>query len=102
METPITLTISTLTTLISSILLCIVQRFLNRQRKREEERELQKSSDNALILRSLNALGKLTVATALALRDGKTNGELSTALNEYEKVETEMYEHLIEHHSRFM
>ena len=102
MQTPITLIISTLATLISSVLLCVVQGFLNRQKKREDGREVRKSHDNALILRSLNALGKLTVANAIALRDGKTNGELTAALCEYEKIEKQMYEHLIEHHSKFM
>ena len=102
METPITLIISTLATIVSSVLLYVVQRVLNKQYKREEERDTLKSSDNALILRSLNALGKLTVANAIALRDGKTNGELSTALGEYEEIQKKLYEHLVEYHSKFM
>ena len=100
MEGPITMTVSTLATLVSSVLLIIIQRYLNAQKKREEERETEKACDNAIILRSLNALGKLTVANAIALRDGKTNGELSTALTEYEKIEKEMYEHLVAYHSK--
>ena len=102
MQTYITLIVSSSATVISSIILLVIKNFLNRQRKRDEEREAQKTSDTALILRSLNALGKLTVATAISLRDGRTNGELNTALGEYEKVEKQMYEHLIEYHSRFM
>ena len=100
MEGPITMTVSTLATLISSILLVVIQRFLNAQKKREEERETEKACDNAIILRSLNALGKLTVANAIALRNGKTNGELASALAEYEKIEKEMYDHLVAYHSK--
>ena len=100
MEGPITMTVSTLATLISSVLFVLIQRFLNAQKKREEEREAEKACDNAIILRSLNALGKLTVANAIALRDGKTNGELATALAEYEKIEKEMYDHLVTYHSK--
>ena len=100
METPITMTISTIATLVSSILVVVLQRFLNAQKKREDERETQKTNDNAIMLRSLNALGKLTVANAIALRDGKTNGELAAALAEYEKIEKEMYDHLIAYHSK--
>ena len=100
MEGPITMTVSTLATLISSILLVVIQRFLNAQKKREEERETEKACDTAIILRSLNALGKLTVANAIALRNGKTNGELASALAEYEKIEKEMYDHLVAYHSK--
>lgn len=102
MEGPITMTVSTLATLISSVLLIIIQRFLNTQKRREEERETEKACDNAIILRSINALGKLTVANAIALRDGKTNGELSSALAEYEKIEKEMYDHLVAYHSKYV
>ena len=102
MQTYITLIVSSFATVISSIILLLIKNFLNRQRKRDEEREAQKTSDTVLILRSLNALGKLTVATAISLRDGRANVELNTALGEYEKVEKQMYEHLIEYHSRFM
>ena len=65
-----------------------------------KKNEIEKAKDNALILRSLNALGKLTVANSIALRDGKTNGELSTALAEYEAIAKEMYDHLITCHSQ--
>jgi hypothetical protein len=40
------------------------------------------------------------VANSIALRDGKTNGELSTALDEYARVEKEMYAYLILTHAQ--
>ena len=88
-----------ISTVMSGMILFLLKRFFDRQQQKEVQRDTDKSKDTALILRSLNALGKLTIANSIALRDGKTNGEMSAALAEYEKVEHEMYEHLIEHHS---
>ena len=38
----------------------------------------------------------MTLANSIALRDGKTNGELKKALAEYEQVNKEMLEFLFE------
>ena len=92
--------ITFVTTVTSGIVVFLLQRFLTRQRQKEEARDIEKAKDNALILRSLNALGKLTVANSIALRDGKTNGELGSALAEYEAIAKEMYDHLITCHSQ--
>ena len=86
------------TSIISGIVLFILQRFFNDQRKKEKKRQAEETQNYIMILRSLNALGKLTVANSIALRDGKTNGEMSSALSEYETLEKEMYEHLISRH----
>ena len=94
-----TILIGMISTVISGILLFFAQRFFTQQRAREEHRDKIKSKEYALILRSLNALGKLTVANTIALRDGRTNGETSSALSEYEEVEKELYEHLITVHA---
>ena len=101
MDSIVNWVITGVTTVMSGIILFLLNRFLDRQQKKEEQRDADKTKDTVLILRSLNALGKLTIANSIALRDGKTNGEMSAALAEYEKVEHEMYEHLIEHHSAY-
>lgn len=95
MNEVITTILTSSATLVSGTILFLLKRFLSNQQKREEERDLSKSKENALVLRSLNALGKLTVANSIALRDGKTNGEMTSALHEYEDVEKELYEYLI-------
>ena len=82
-------------TVVSGMILFFFKRFFNHVQKKEEQRDRAKAEENVLILRSLNALGKLTVANAIALRDGKTNGELREALREYENVEKELYQYLI-------
>ena len=95
MNNLITIILTSLATVISGLLLFIVQQSLKRQREAGDRRDDTKAKENVLILRSLNALGRLTMANSLALRDGKINGEMSAALNEYEDVEREMYEYLI-------
>ena len=79
----------------SGLILFLLQRLLKQQQKAEETRDRDKTMQTELILKSLNALGKLTVANSIALRDGKTNGELKAALTEYETVEKELYAYLI-------
>ena len=100
MEEAISQIVACAATVTSGMVIFWMKRFFNAQRRKEEEKESEKERDGILILRSIHALGKLTVANSMALRDGKTNGEMSTALSEYEKVEQEMYDHLIAYHAK--
>ena len=99
MNTAITLLITSAASVFSGTVLFLIQRFFKNQQRKDEEREKDKATQTALILKSLNVLGKLTVANSIALRDGKTNGELKSALTEYEVVEKELYEYLISTHN---
>lgn len=99
MNTAITLLVTSAASVFSGTVLFLIQRFFKNQQRKDEEREKDKATQTALILKSLNALGKLTVANSIALRDGKTNGELKSALTEYEVVEKELYEYLISTHN---
>lgn len=99
MDTAITLLVTSVASIFSGMVLFLIQRFFKNQQRKDEEREKDKATQTALILKSLNALGKLTVANSIALRDGKTNGELKSALTEYEVVEKELYEYLISTHN---
>ena len=53
-----------------------------------------------LILKSIDAVGKLTYADAVAIRDGKTNGEMKEAMKAYAEVKEELYEYLLEENSK--
>ncbi len=86
-------------TVASGMILFFLQRFLTRQQKKEEQRDAAKAKETALLFRSLDALGKLSMANGVALRDGKTNGELTLALSEWEKVQRQMYDYLISSHA---
>lgn len=81
---------------ISGVTLYFVQRFFKRREDKEKEKDAAEKRENILILKSVNAIGKLTEANAIAIRDGRTNGELHAALDEYGKVDKELYEYLLE------
>ena len=95
MDTAMSLIFTISATVISSMILFFMKKYLKTNQKREEQRDRAKAKEGELILRSLNALGKLTVANSIALRDGKTNGEMTAALDEYEKTNKELYQYLI-------
>ena len=99
MDTVITLLVTSLASIFSGMVLFLIQKHFKKQQKKEDERDKAKAMQTSLILKSLNALGKLTVANSIALRDGKTNGVLKSALAEYEVVEKELYEYLIFAHN---
>ena len=62
----------------------------------EKKKEETAKRENILILKSVNVIGKLTMANAIAIRDGRTNGELHAALEDYDKVNRELYDYLLE------
>ena len=94
METLFTVLLTSVASVFSGVVLFLIQSHLKKQRKKEEEREAEKANQMTLIIRTLNSLGKLTVANSIALRDGHTNGELKDALREYKEVETDLFDYL--------
>ena len=94
METLFTVLLTSVASVFSGVVLFLIQSHLKKQRKKEEERETEEANQMTLIIRTLNSLGKLTVANSIALRDGHTNGELKDALKEYKEVETDLFDYL--------
>ena len=94
METLFTVLLTSVASVFSGVVLFLIQSHLKKQRKKEEEREAEKANQMTLIIRTLNSLGKLTIANSIALRDGHTNGELKDALKEYKEVETDLFDYL--------
>ncbi|MCK9577366.1 MAG: hypothetical protein M0R51_15790 [Clostridia bacterium] len=92
----LTIILSVGASVVSGTALFFLQRYFKRKDKKDERRDAVKAEENVLILKSINAVGRLTVANSIALRDGKTNGEMHTALEEYGEVDKEMYEYLLE------
>lgn len=81
---------------VSGTALFLLQRWFKKKDTRDEQRDEAKAKENVLIIKSINAIGHLTEATAIALRDGKTNGETHTALEEYSAVDKELFNYLLE------
>lgn len=92
--------ISTCASIISGMVLFFLQRFFKKKQKIDEERDRAKVKENMLILKSIDAVGKLTYADAVAIRDGKTNGEMKEAMKAYAEVKDELYEYLLEQNSK--
>ena len=92
--------ISALPCIASGMVLFFLQRFFKKKAKRDEERDAMKRRENILIMKTLDAVGKLTQANAIAIRDGKTNGEMKAAIEAYTKANKELYEFLLEQNSR--
>lgn len=86
--------------IISGMVLFFLQRFFKKKQKKDEERDRAKAKENMLILKSIDAVGKLTYADAVAIRDGKTNGEMKEAMKAYAEVKDELYEYLLEQNSK--
>lgn len=86
--------------IISGMVLFFLQRFFKRKSAKDEERDKQKAKENILILKSIDAVGKLTYANAIAIRDGKTNGEMHEAMDSYGELKDEMYEYLLEQNAK--
>lgn len=92
--------ISVVSSIISGMVLFFLQRFFKKKAKRDEIRDAAKAKENMLILKSIDAVGKLTYANAIAIRDGKTNGEMHEAMESYGESKEEMYNYLLEQNSK--
>lgn len=91
--------ISIVCSVISGMTLFFLQRFFKRKEEQDKQKEEARRKENVLILKSIDAIGKLTYANAIAIRDGRTNGELKDALKDYHNVRDELYEYLLEQNS---
>jgi hypothetical protein len=68
----------------------------DRREKREEERESARAQKELLLIKSTRAAVALGEAAALALKNGKTNGETENALQYARTVKHELSDFLAE------
>ncbi len=87
---------------ISGMALFFLQRYFKKKEKREAERDRVRRRENVLLMKSLDAVGKLTYANAIAIRDGKTNGEMHEAMESYNESKDEMYDYILEQNSKII
>lgn len=92
--------ISIASCIISGMVLFFLQHYFKKKTKKDEERDMAKAKENILIIKSIDAVGKLTYANAIAIRDGKTNGEMHEAMESYNEAKQEMYDYLLEQNSK--
>lgn len=88
--------ISIVGSVISGMTLFFLQAFFKKQEKKNEDKEKARQKENVLVLKSIDAIGKLTYANAIAIKDGRTNGELKDAIKDYHQVREDLYNFIIE------
>ena len=91
----VSIILSIMASLFSGVVLYFVKRYFDKKAKKDEIRDNTKREENILILKTLDSVGKLTYANAIAIRDGKTNGELKEALRSYHETYEELYDFLL-------
>ena len=96
----ISIIISIATSIFSGIVLFFIKRYFDNKEKIEIEEEKARQKENVLILKSIDAIGRLTYADSIAIRDGKTNGEMKDAIQSYIAIKSELYDYLIDQNSK--
>ena len=77
-----------------------IKRYFDNKEKIEIEEEKARQKENVLILKSIDAIGRLTYADSIAIRDGKINGEMKDAVQSYIAIKSELYDYLIDQNSK--
>ncbi len=96
----LTIALSVFASVVSGMALFFMQRYFRSKDKIDEARDDAKAKENVLILKNIDALGKLTYANSIAIRDGKTNGEMKEGISAYMEVREDMYNYLLENNSK--
>lgn len=96
----ISIIISIATSIFSGIVLFFIKRYFDNKEKIEIEEEKARQKENVLILKSIDAIGRLTYADSIAIRDGQINGEMKDAVQSYIAIKSELYDYLIDQNSK--
>lgn len=87
---------SLVSSIVSGMVLFFLKRYFEKKEKEDEEKARARAKENILILKSIDAVGKLTYSNSVAIRDDKTNGEMKSAISAYSEVTNELYDYLLE------
>ena len=92
----ISIIISVATSIFSGIVLFFIKRYFDNKEKIEIEEEKARQKENVLILKSIDAIGRLTYADSIAIRDG----EMKDAVQSYIAIKSELYDYPIDQNSK--
>ena len=81
------------------MILFIMQHYIKTKHTEDKQDKKENHQKDILILKSLNALGKLAVSNSNVLKNAEKEGDAKNALTEYNKVNSEMMNFLIENSS---
>lgn len=92
--------ISSVASIISGMVLFLLQHYIKQRHNEDGKLKEENNKKDILILKSLNALGKLAVSNSNVLKNAEQEGDAKNALNDYNKVSNEMMDFLIENSSK--
>lgn len=79
----------------SGIVSGLVLRRIDKIDKKMDKQSEAKKQENVIIISGLKAIGHLSEANAIALKNGHTNGETETAIGYYKKFTDELGDYLV-------
>lgn len=91
--------ISSVCSIISGMVLFLLQHYIKQRHSSDTVKEKEAREKDILILKSLNALGKLAMSNSSVINSAEKNETAKFALDEYTKVNNEMVNFLIENSS---
>ena len=88
--------VSAVVSAVGASIVYFIRKHFKRMEKYAEEAEARRATKDLLVLKSLKAIGELCTANAIAIRDGKANGCMKSALKEFQSVDRELNAFLLE------
>lgn len=79
----------------ASIISGLILRRFDKMEKKLDKQEEARIDESVIIISGLKAIGHLSEATAIAQRDGHTNGEMKTAMEYYKDSKDELNDYLL-------
>ncbi len=92
--------ISSVCSIISGMVLFLLQHYIKQRHNSDTVKDKENHKKDILILKSLNALGKLAMSNSTVINSAEKNSDAKEALTEYNKVNSEMVNFLIENSSK--
>lgn len=81
---------------VGGIISGVILRRIDKMERKQDGRDEARAKESVLIVRGLQAVGHLAEATAIAQKNGHTNGEMETAFKYYREYTDAMNDFLLE------
>ena len=88
--------ISAVCSIISGMVLFLMQTYIKHRNTKDEESEKRQQKKYTLMIKSINALGKLATSNSTVINSAETSPDAREALAEYNNVNKEMIDYLID------
>lgn len=86
--------------IITSIIILILGIYVKGQFGKMEKRGKDRIAETIAKLKAIQAIGNLTYATSIAVKEGTSNGEMTSALEAYREAKVELDDFLITQHAK--